>query len=746
MQFFIYGHASPVANNVITSILSPSGPFSDRGFLTSKAGTRFINYLSEADPGKTLYLLEKTFGTWSREDLRRFDDGRQDIVWALEKIAIWKEYSTRAAKVLVKLALAENSNYGNNSTGILRSLLSTRPGLAATQAPPEDRFPIIEELLQSSNAEEIDLGLSLCKEWLSTKGGIRTIGAEYQGLRPRLDFWKPQLWQELFDAWLLCWRHLWSTSRNWLPGQRRRANEILINGGLELVNVNSISAEILETLTKIGDDDATDQRDFTRALIGKLRYRSERLPRRVVSQLRALDKQITGQSFWGHFCRFVLNTNWDEDYRVNDNEVKELSAPSLRVKKLVGEIAKAPTLLSTYLPKIVRAEGHRLFEFGRFLAMRVNPNSIVKDLIAAQVNADTSKNTQFIGGYFTGLRATNFDRWEILVKELLASEATRALGVTVALYSGRTESILGTLLQMFASGVIDASAFSGLGLEARKATFPPDLVEQVLTALLNTGDEQSLRVAIDLAEYYVFDKENPRSCDDGLLFKLVTHSYFFGRDKNEHHHYAWYEVTKGFRGRFPNRDMDVFKAILSSGNELGIRYSNYPAQIADAIACDHPDEAWAIISKSLELNDKRSTWLEMWLGEEMSFDNDKIVGPIIAFNPDSVITWARENPAKRARTILRCLPKTLDEKRGGKLTRLFIESFGDGQLGDSLIGHFWTGGWSGPQSAYLAGKRNEARNWVSQIKSGKILEWLYRYIECLNELIAQAEITEEREF
>src|SRR5207249_1390449 len=116
---------------------------------------------------------------WGKEDLLRFEGGRQDIVWALEKIAVWKDYFPRATKVLVKFALAENSKYGNNSTGILRNLFSTRPGLAATQAAPSDRFPIVEQLLQSTNEDEVELRLSLCEEWLSTGGGFRVIGAEY---------------------------------------------------------------------------------------------------------------------------------------------------------------------------------------------------------------------------------------------------------------------------------------------------------------------------------------------------------------------------------------------------------------------------------------------------------------------------------------------------------------------------------------------------------------------------------------
>ena len=50
---------------------------------------RFIRYLSEADPDGTLALLERTIKTWSHEELHAWNTGRQDIVWALEKIAVW---------------------------------------------------------------------------------------------------------------------------------------------------------------------------------------------------------------------------------------------------------------------------------------------------------------------------------------------------------------------------------------------------------------------------------------------------------------------------------------------------------------------------------------------------------------------------------------------------------------------------------------------------------------------------------
>jgi hypothetical protein len=327
------------------------------------------------------------------------------------------------------------------------------------------------------------------------------------------------------------------------------------------------------------------------------------------------------------------------------------------------------------------------------------------------------------------------------------SEQTRDLGATIVQWSGTTESVLQILLDMFRSKKVNVTVFNRLAWNAPKEGFSIELVEDVLRALVISKDEPSLMVAIELADFYFFNKDNPRSCDEELLFSLLTAPCFFGRNHHTRTGFEWYTVARGFRTRFPNRDLDLFAIIISrEKNNLGFRHSNYPSQIADAIARDHPDEVWVIVSKILELEEERSWRLEMWLGEELAFGEEVTVGLITVFKPDAVMEWVGRNREQRAHKILRCLPKTLDENRGGKLTRLFIERFGDTELGESLMSHFWIGGWIGPESVYLAGKRDDAPKWVSEIKSGKIIAWLYRYIEYLSKLIARAEMREEREF
>jgi len=265
---------------------------------------------------------------------------------------------------------------------------------------------------------------------------------------------------------------------------------------------------------------------------------------------------------------------------------------------------------------------------------------------------------------------------------------------------------------------------------------------------VESGEKDGLLIAVDLSCYSFFKPEKPRSCNEDVLFKLITAEVFFGSDKNCVTNYGWLQLAKGFLSRFPGRAMQLFRIILSRIGDLPtIREMSYPTQVADLIVRDHPDESWAIISKALESKAERAGALDYWLGDDRGFGEDQHNGIIRLFDPQAVIQWASQDPDLRTQLILSYLPKTLDDEQGGRLTREFIETFGGTKdIDDGLISQFWTGGYTGLESQNLARKRDRARAWISNAKSEKVLDWLYRYIQYLNRRIEHAEMREEREF
>jgi len=75
------------------------------------------------------------------------------------------------------------------------------------------------------------------------------------------------------------------------------------------------------------------------------------MPKGIPTKLRELDRKLTGETFWGRFNRYVLNTTWDEDYRERKGEIEESNTPSKRVKKLVAEVVADSSLFKGLFPK-----------------------------------------------------------------------------------------------------------------------------------------------------------------------------------------------------------------------------------------------------------------------------------------------------------------------------------------------------------------------------------------------------------
>src|SRR5262249_7797190 len=148
-------------------------------------------------------------GTWNHERLKAFKNGRREAVWALERIVVWKNLFGRGARLLLKLAEAENENISNNATGVFEDLFSPGVGVVApTEAPPLERLPILEEALKSKSEREREIAIKAFSKALQTHHFFRMVGAEYQGLRRPPQLWKPKTWDELYDSYTYVWRLL----------------------------------------------------------------------------------------------------------------------------------------------------------------------------------------------------------------------------------------------------------------------------------------------------------------------------------------------------------------------------------------------------------------------------------------------------------------------------------------------------------------------------------------------------------
>ncbi len=747
MQLFIYaqGPKAKPAQKVVKNILSTDGPFANSAFLTSEQGLRFINYLSEADPASTLALLENTIKKWPHKTLQHWHSGRQDIVWALEKIAIHNAYFTRAVDILIPMALAENAENSNNSRGLLLSLFKTGFGWAPTEAPPSERYPILQELVMSNEVDHFELGLELCQKWLSNYGGSRLVGAEYQGLKLALEFWRPQTRGELFDYWRQVLRFLRKEMKGFNHEKQNKIAEVLIGASKNLLQVKNIANEIMDILFELANNKHINRKSLTRLVIWHLKIRHEQLDDETLNKIHQLDMVLTGESLWDRINRYVLHTNWDEDYTFKGEEYKELTQPTERVKKTAAEYTKEITVFTEHLPKLLKESGHRLPQFGVECGELASPE--FDEVILAQVeSSDKDINCTFLGGYLAGVRSQNISRWEAHLHRLLNNKNLCHLAVECVWRSGLTESLVKKMLTMLENGEITSTAFERFSFRHDRENITDTLFQEVITTILENIDETSASISTQLVRDYYFDQKNQDNFPEALVLNVIT-SPSPKKNQDQMYTYNWNTITKKFVKKHPQHNLSILSYILNNmGRMPYYGDSHYIFDIADDVIKTHPLESWKLISDVIETDSQFTHEIFYWLGDN-GFENTGSKGAIGYMPADEIISWIKENPKERLWKIQEVLPKTLEQSPRGELTRMYLEEFGDiDGVSNSLFIHFHMGGWSGNESDYLSRKRDSARRWLSETSSLKVRLWLERYIDYLSNRIENTIIQEERIF
>jgi hypothetical protein len=137
--------------DIIKVVTGNSGIF-DYNFVNTSQGSRLILSLAEIAPAETINSLTKSFKDKTTEELTKFDKGRRNLVWALEKLCFRLETFSPAARLLYRLALAENENIGNNATGQFLQLF--QPMLAGTEVDLMTRLNLLKQLNEELNNGE----------------------------------------------------------------------------------------------------------------------------------------------------------------------------------------------------------------------------------------------------------------------------------------------------------------------------------------------------------------------------------------------------------------------------------------------------------------------------------------------------------------------------------------------------------------------------------------------------------------
>lgn len=165
--------------------------------LNTDAGSKMLDRLVHLTPDAVSDTIERVFSRLSQAELTAARGGRRHLVWALEKLAFRRETFERSARMLLKLAAAENESFSNSASGQFKQLYQLY--LSGTEVSPAVRLQVLDEGLASIDPRQKAICVEALGHMLISGHYSRGGGAEQIGSGDALEDWRPKTYGEIWD-------------------------------------------------------------------------------------------------------------------------------------------------------------------------------------------------------------------------------------------------------------------------------------------------------------------------------------------------------------------------------------------------------------------------------------------------------------------------------------------------------------------------------------------------------------------
>jgi len=185
------------AKELVEAIWGVNGNFSKAEILNSNMGSRLFRSIVSVNPEATIKVLIENYLDKPKEYLLSIVEGRQNIVWALEKLCFREKTFIDSAKVLMCLAVAEiETYYSNNATDYFTQLF--RIYLAGTEVGFDPRIEVLKWAVEKKDTDFDALVIKATERAFTPTYNLhKMMGAEKQGGLLPLEDYSPNSNEEI---------------------------------------------------------------------------------------------------------------------------------------------------------------------------------------------------------------------------------------------------------------------------------------------------------------------------------------------------------------------------------------------------------------------------------------------------------------------------------------------------------------------------------------------------------------------
>lgn len=237
---FRFMRYSQQAVDFINNVLGEKSPFGNAEVINTEVGSHLFRMFVEVSPEAVANCLSRIILPMPSDELKKLEEGRRNIVWTVEKICFDSKTFFSGAKLMLRLAVAENEQWSNNATGDFVSLFPIM--LPATSADFNLRLAFLRENFKDDQKPLIFKAL---KRALYCRDFTYMSGPEIQGMK-KLSSYIPKGEGEIIIYVTGCLNILESA----LPQYIKQVKQILEEDTLSICSIG-LAGLVLPILRKV---------------------------------------------------------------------------------------------------------------------------------------------------------------------------------------------------------------------------------------------------------------------------------------------------------------------------------------------------------------------------------------------------------------------------------------------------------------------------------------------------------------
>ena len=597
--------------DLASEVLRSDGPFRDLAALNHPRKARFFSDFSRITPNAGVAALERILDGLDAEALRSLQEGRREIVWTLERLVANQHLFHAVARLMLRLAVAENEHFANNATGVFQSLFS--PMGRKTAATGEERLELLSELIDTGNEDALSVAIGSFDKVFDVYGGY-AVSADPGG-QPPPSPWSPATRQEHVDY---CRRALalLETLLDHSSQSVQDAAESVVLAQFRNFFWLGLADEALEL---VGRTDLTEnlRRRLAIQLDNVITYDRDKpfMSTEMIARLRSVR-----QSFFADPLRERLHLrlgSWNRDlyYAARANSENAIDLETAELKELVADLLTQPDVLREEFDWITSEEAVKGRPFLSFLAEQ----DLQQKWLAPTLQAALSKNrSDIISSYVLGLSLApvNHDV-EALLDQWAGRLDLRQIVPQVTALLGLTELRALRLLQILENG-LDPGALFCLEMARCEADLTLNTLSELLRAMAAadpplTGTVWSILNRL-LSNYTDENATSDPSLQD-LLWELVGNPRLIGGSRDAYGSYSWAECAKPLIVDDPQRLASaIFEAVKPGREHL---YAGSTARdVLEACFAAEPSGVWEAFAEEVEGESSRAWLVTSWAAEQ----------------------------------------------------------------------------------------------------------------------------------